>query len=315
MLKEEFTRKKYEKTFFALGTINTITAFGMKGEEAINTAYERVLEIDYRMSAFKENSDIMKINRSAGIKKQEINADTFEVLKKALKFSKASKGAFDITVCPLTALWKSGIKRNLIPNKEDINKELKLVNYEDLILNDKDNSAYLKSKGQAVDLGSIAKGYAADEVKGILQQHGIKDALINLGGNILTMGHNPSGAAWRIGIQNPLSSRGNYVGTVTVTDKTIVTSGSNEQFFIKDGVRYHHIIDPRTGYPAQNGLLSVTVVCEASIDADAVTTALFIQDINEAIPLLKSIRAEAIFIMENKDIFVTGGLRHNFERG
>lgn len=313
-LMKEVTHKKYEKTFLALGTINTITAFGTNGEEAINTAYKRVVEIDNRMSAFKENSDIMKINNSAGIKEQRINDDTFKVLKRALEFSKMSKGAFDVTIRPLTALWKIGIKENFVPNENEINKKLKLVNYEDLILNNKEKSAYLKNKGQAVDLGGIAKGYAADEVKRILLQYEIENALINLGGNILTIGYNLSGAPWQIGIQNPFDARGQYVGTVTVTNKTIVTSGSNEQFFIKDGVRYHHIINPHTGYQSTNGLLSVTVLCESSIDADAVTTAIFVQNIDESIALLKNIGAEAIFIMENKNIFITEGLRANFER-
>lgn len=315
MLGKGFMSRKYEKTFLALGTVNTITAFGLNREEAIDAAYKRVLEIDDRMSAFKEDSDIMKINRSAGIEPQKINPDTFEVLKCAQKFSGASKGVFDITIRPLTALWGYGIKQSLVPDKEKIKEALALVNYRDLILDDKGTTAYLKHKEQAVDLGGIAKGYAADEVKRVLMRYNIKDALINLGGNIVAMGHNPTGAPWRIGIQNPLADRGQHIGSVTVTNKTVVTSGSYEQFFIRDGVRYHHIIDPRTGYPAESKFLSVTVICECSTDADAVTTAIFVQDINEPLPLLKSINAEAIFIMQNKDIFLTEGLAGNFERG
>lgn len=314
VLEKEAVNKKYSKTFFALGTINTITILGIDCEEILEEVCRRVVEIDNRMSAFKENSDIMKINERAGIKAQKINTDTYEVLKKALEFSKISKGAFDITVCPLTTLWGFRKKENYIPNKEEIYESLKLVNYRDLILNDKQSSAYLKNRGQAIDLGGIAKGFAADEVKRILLKYNIENALINLGGNIVTMGHNLKDEVWRIGIQNPLSARGKYAGWVTVTDKTIVTSGSNEQFFIKDGTRYHHIIDPRTGYPSNSDLLSVSVICECSVEADAITTAIFVQDINEAVPLLKSINAEAIFIMKNKDIFLTKGLINNFER-
>ena len=305
---------KCEKTFYALGTINAITAYGSGSEEAVNAAYERIIEIDDRMSAFKENSDVMKINNGAGIEAQEINSDTFEVLKCALKFSKASKGAFDITIRPITSLWGFGMKQNFIPDKDEIKKSLKLVSYQDLILDDKKTTAYLKNKGQAIDLGGIAKGYAADEVRRILMQYKVKDALINLGGNIEAVGCSPSGKPWRIGIQNPLSSRGEYVGIVKASDKTVVTSGCNEQFFVIDGVRYHHIIDPRTGYPVRNELLSVTVVCDCSIYADAVTTALFVQGFSESISLLKSINAEAVFIMKNKDIYVTEGLKDNFER-
>lgn len=314
ILKEEKYNKKYEISFLALGTLNTISAFGVKSEEALNAARKRVLEIDDRMSAFKYDSDIMKINRNAGSEAQNINIDTLNLLKRALDFSKASKGAFDITIRPLTALWGFGTKQNYIPGKVEIEEVLPLVNYKDVILDDKRCTAFLRNKGQAIDLGGIAKGYAADEVKRILLQYNIKNALINLGGNIMTMGNNPSGAPWRIGIQNPLAVRGQYIGTVTATNQTIVTSGSNEQFFIKDEVRYHHIIDPRTGYPTKNELLSVTVLCESSTDADALTTALFVSDISEAATLLKDNNAEAIFIMQNQDIFITEGVVNNFER-
>lgn len=308
------THKKYEKTFFALGTINSITAFGVNCEEALSSACQRVIEIDNRMSVFKENSDVTKINRNAGIEAQKINTDTFDVLKRALEISKTSDGAFDITIRPLTALWGFGTKHNFIPDSIDIKKTLGLVDHRELGLDEKSNTAYLKSKGQAIDLGGIAKGYAADEVKRVLQQYDIENALINLGGNIVAMGYNQTGTPWRIGIQNPLSNRGQSVGTIAAVNKTVVTSGSNEQFFIKDGVRYHHIIEPRTGYPANTGILSVTAICESSIDADALTTALFIMGADKAISFLEDFNAEAIFIMQNSDIFITKGLADNFER-
>ncbi|APM38884.1 FAD:protein FMN transferase [Clostridium kluyveri] len=314
ILKETTYNKKYEKTFFALGTINTIVVYGSSCEDALNSACRRILEIDYRMSAFKNDSDVMQINHYAGLEAQKINIDTFNLLKRALDFSRASGGAFDITIRPLTELWGFGSKQNYVPERKKIDKVLPLVNYQDVLLDDKKCTVFLKNKGQSIDLGGIAKGYAADEVKRVLLQYKIENALINLGGNIITMGHNPTGASWRIGIQNPLSARGQYIGRVSVTNKTVVTSGSNEQFFIKGGERYHHIIDPHTGYPSKNELLSATVLCECSTDADAVSTALFVQDINKSISLLRSINAEAIFILKNKDILVTEGLLDNFER-
>lgn len=312
-----FDRRKnlrHEKTFTALGTINEITAFGKRGREALNAACERVLEIDHRMSAFKEGSDVMKLNRSAGIKEEKMNPDTFGLLKRSLEFSSRSNGTFDITVRPLTSLWGFGKKMNHIPEKEEIQKALSLVNYKDLLLDEESCTAFLKREGQAIDLGGIAKGHAADEVKRILLEHKVKDALINLGGNIVAMGCNPEGQPWRIGIQNPFSATGNYMGAVKVTNKTVVTSGMNEQFFMKNGVRYHHIIDPRTGYPVDNKLASVTVLCESSTDADALTTALFASDMTCVLPLLKSINAEGIFVIQNQDVFVTKGLQESFER-
>ncbi len=306
---------KYMKiTFFSLGTINTINIFEQNKKGALDSACKRVFDIDDKMSAFKENSDVMRINHFAGIKSEKISSDTFKVLQRALKFSRLSNGNFDITVHPLTSLWKIGKDQDFIPEVHKINENLKLVNYNDLYLDKENTRAYLKNSGQSIDLGSIAKGYAADEVKKILLQNNIKNALINLGGNILAIGNNISGKPWCIGIQNPLAPRGNYIGTVKISNKTVVTSGSNERFFIKNGIRYHHIINPNTGYPARNKILSVTVIGEESMDADAISTALFIGDIQKSTNLLKSIKAEAIFIMEDKNIFTTKGLINNFER-
>lgn len=304
-----------EKTFTSLGTINRIIAYGKKSNEAVNASVKRVVELDDMMSAFKDASDVMKINNNSGLKAQKVNMDTFNLLKHSLEFSSISRGAFDVTIRPLTNLWGVGKKLNYIPEKAEIEKVLEFVNYKDIELNELNCTVYLKRKGQAIDLGGIAKGYAADEVKRIMEQHKIKDALINLGGNVVVLGKNPQGDLWKIGIQNPFSATGNYIATVEVTNKAVVTSGSNEQFFIKNGVRYHHIINPHTGYPVNKGLLSVTVICESSTDADAITTALFVSDMDNAIPILKRINAEGIFVMENGDMYVTEGLKENFERG
>ncbi|MGE5627593.1 MAG: FAD:protein FMN transferase [Solirubrobacterales bacterium] len=304
---------KFEKTFTALGTINTITAYGKRAEQAVYAAHKRVLEIDDRMSAFKEGSDVMKINRNAGIKPENINRDTFNLIKESIKFSELSNGTFDITVRPLTYLWGFSKKNNFIPNNEEVVQALSKVNYKDILLDDENCTVFLQKEGQAIDLGSIAKGYATDEVKRIFFEHKIKNSLINLGGNVAVSGHNSNGNPWSIGIQDPTAERGSYVGTIKAVKGTIVTSGSNEQFFIKDGIRYHHILDPKTGFPADTNLLSVTVFCESSMAADALTTALFISGLTDAMRLLKAANAEAVLILDNLHVFVTEGLRRNFE--
>lgn len=314
LFKKEVIKTRHEKCFYSLGTINTIVAYCKDGEEAIDKAYKRVLEIDERMSAFRDDSDIAKINRCAGREVQKVNTDTFNLLKCSLEFSSLSNGAFDITIRPLTELWGIGKKQNYIPPKEEIERVLPLINYKDLVLDEKNCTAYLNKKGQAIDLGGIAKGYAADEVKRILVENKIDSALINLGGNIVTVGNNQDNTPWRIGIQNPLAARGQYIGSLLSSNQTIVTSGSNEQFFIKNGVRYHHILSPLTGYPVNKGVLSITAICECSRDADALTTALFVADIDKDNSLLSRATAQAIFIMDNGDIFMTEGLKNTFER-
>jgi FAD:protein FMN transferase len=306
--------EKYENTLLALGTMNVISAYGKNSRQAVDAACARVQEIHDRMSVYDKGSDVAKINENSGREAQKIHPDTFSLLKRSMEFSELSGGAFDITIRPLTELWGFGKNQNHIPTRDEIQRALPLVNYRDLLLDERHCTAYLVKAGQSIDLGGIAKGYAADEVRRILQEHGVINALINLGGNIVAMGCREDSNPWRIGIQNPLSARGEYIGTLEASDKTIVTSGSNEQFFIRNGVRYHHIIDPRTGYPADSDLLSVTVLCSSSTDADALTTGIFVSGISDSMTLLKSADAQAIFIMQNKDLFLTEGLQSTFKR-
>lgn len=304
--------KMVEKTFIALGTINHIKTFGDQ-ENVVKAAIDRVLEIDDRMSAFKPDSDISKLNNYAGYRYHKIHADTFHLIQKAVEFSKLSNGAFDISIRPLVGLWGINKKRNFIPSDLEVQKALDLINYKDICIHSKSHSVMLKRTGQAVDLGGIAKGFAADEVRRVLISGGVKSAMINLGGNIITIGKRPDGRPWQVGIQNPLAPTGQFLGILSIANKTVVTSGSNERFFIKDGVRYHHILDPRIGKPVQNSLLSVTAICSSSTDADALTTALFILGPDKGLPLLRKFKAEAIFVDEDLTVTVSEGLVHQFE--
>lgn len=313
MLIKEIAKNSYiDRSFFALGTINYIKVFGYEDKSLIDQAVEKVLEIDDMMSAFKRHSDVSRLSHNAGYRFVKINNETLKLLKHSIKFSKMSCGAFDITIRPLVELWGIGKKQNYIPSESEIENTKGLVNYNDILIDEDSFFASLKNPGQAVDLGSIAKGYAADEVRKILLNNGITNGLINLGGNIITIGNRPDGKPWQIGIQNPLAPTGQYLGILSVTDKTIVTSGSNERFFIKNGIRYHHILDPRTGRPAQSSLLSVTAVCDSSTDADALTTALFVLGLENGMHLLKKLKAQAIFITEDLGIITTDGLNEEF---
>jgi thiamine biosynthesis lipoprotein len=283
------------------------------------------------MSAYKQDSDISRImfhTRRDGISNStnalgnveekcninninnnvSINTDTLEVLERAIWFYKQSQGAFDITVRPLTKLWGIGKKNTYIPPQELIDEARSRVNASKIIIDKEQSTARFNVNDGSIDLGGIAKGYAADEVKRIIVRNGIESALIDLGGNIVTVGTKPDGSSWKVGIQNPLAPRGEYLGVVEANDRTVVTSGSYEQFFIKDKIRYHHIIDPRTGYPAQSSLYSVTAICEKSIDADALTTALFILGYEEGLKLVDQIGAEAIFITDTMEVRMTKGI-------
>lgn len=304
--------EEVSKTFFALGTINNIRIPGSRNEKAADLAVRRVAEIDDRMSAFKPESDIGRLSGNAGRHSQKLHDDTFRLLQKAVRFSLICGGAFDITIRPLVELWGINKKGSFIPSDAEIREALELVGYQSIQLDEESMNAYLEKPGQCVDLGGIAKGYAADEVRRILIENGVTSALINLGGNVSAVGNRPDGKPWKVGIQNPLAPTGQYLGVLSVTNRTVVTSGCNERFFIKDGVRYHHILDPRTGKPAQSRLLSVTAVCENSADADALTTAMFVLGPEKSLPLLYKADAEAIFIFNNLAVAVTKGLSNDF---
>lgn len=314
MLSAFHKKKTAEKAFFALGTVNAVKIYGSNDVSAVDAAIARIREIEDRMSAFLPDSDLAVLRKNAGYGLKEIHRDTFRVLQKAASFGVLTDGAFDVTVRPLVELWGINKKDHFIPSEEAIGIARSLVDYRDLQLDQNLWSASLARRGQAVDLGSIAKGFAADEAGQILLSRGIECAIINLGGNVLTLGKRPDEAPWRIGVQNPLAPSGQPIGILSVDGGTsVVTSGSNERFFIRDGKRYHHLLDPRTGKPAQNSLLSVTVLSPCSADADAATTALFLLGPEKAEPILRKIRAEAVFVANDLSVTVTRGLLNRFQ--
>jgi Membrane-associated lipoprotein involved in thiamine biosynthesis len=301
-----------EKNSYALGTIINLKAIGNKAEKAITEAIERLNNIDDKMSAFKEYSDISKINSKSGFALEAINKDTFFVVKKAVEYSKILEGAFDPTIRPLVKLWNIGTNEERIPEKDKIEDTLKLVNYNDVILDESNQTIMLKNKEQALDVGGIAKGFAADEVRDIFYKNNIKSALIDLGGNIFALGSKKDGTPWRIGIQNPFKPRGEFVGILSVKNKSVVTSGNYERYFMKDGQRFHHILDPKTGYPSKSKIISATIISDNSIDGDGLSTGVYILGVDKSLKIIESIEGiDAIFITEDKKIYTTSGIDKN----
>ncbi len=307
-------KQPYEKKFYSLGTIMTLTVYGKKGEKAVEEAEKKIMSIDDEMSVFKDYSQVSRINRNAGGKLLPVSEETYFVIKKAIQFCRMSKGAFDITIRPIVGLWGIGSDHQRVPRQSEIDDKLKFVNYKDVLLDEKNNSVGLKYKNQEIDLGGIAKGYAADQVKNIFLNKHIKSALINLGGNVFAMGKKLNGQPFKIGIQNPLSERGDFVGIISVMNKSVVTSGNYERYFKADGKRFQHIIDPRTGYPSESKIISATIISDLSIDGDGLSTGVYILGINKALNLIQSLNGiEAIFITEDKKISVTSGIKDNFQ--
>ncbi|SHG91473.1 FAD:protein FMN transferase [Tepidibacter thalassicus] len=302
------------KTEFVLGTVVTVKIYDDVSEEVFNKIFNRLREIEHKMTINKEDSEVMRINSNSGKDFVKVSNDTFYVIKKGKYFSSLSNGKFDITIGPLVKLWNIGTEYARVPSKYEIDKKIKLVDYNNVVLNESQKSIMLKEKGMVLDLGGIAKGYAADEIVKILKESNIKHAIINLGGNVFAYGNKPDGTSWKIGIQNPFSQRGDYMGIVNISNKTVVTSGIYERFFEKDGKRYHHILDTVTGYPVENNLVGVSIITNTSIDADALSTAVFSLGLRKGMDFIEKLSdVDAIFITRDYNVYITSGLKENFK--
>lgn len=302
------------KSSYLLGTIVEVTIYDKPDEKIIDEVFARIAEIEREMTINNaETSEIIALNNASGKNEVVLSPETFYVLEKGLQYSQNSKGFFDITVGPVVKSWNIGTEYAAIPDKNKLAEAVKLVDYTKLSLNKEKHSAYLEVPGMQVDLGAIAKGYAADESARILKENGVKNAIINLGGNVLTIGGNPNGNPWRIAIQDPFNPRGEFIGVVNVKDKTVVTSGTYERYFEVNGKKYHHILDPFTGYPVENNLYSVSIITDKSIDGDGLSTTCLLYGLEEGMKLIEKLdNVEAIFITGDKKVYASSGLKDIF---
>lgn len=305
--------KPVETEEFALGTIINQQVYGAHAQKAADEVSARIKELDALWTINQPGGDINKLNQHAGQGYVRLQPETIDILSKARSVSELSDGAaFDITVAPLVKAWGIGTDHAAIPSAETISRLLALVNYREVEVDPANDSARLVRAGQMVDLGGIAKGYIGDLARAIYKKNGINSAFANLGGNVVVLGGKPDGSPWKVGIQNPRGQTGDIVGVVDVVDKAVVTSGDYQRYFVKNGKRYSHIIDPRTGYPANNGLMSVTIIAASSTEADGMSKA-YVLGLKPGLELVKRYgKAEAIFITNDKKIYVTPGLKGKF---
>jgi thiamine biosynthesis lipoprotein len=300
-----------------MGTICSVNLYNRGTPALYQSVFARLRELEGIMSANREGTDIDAVNRNAGIGPVPVRAELIEVLSAAADYAERSGGSFDPTVGPLVKLWGIGGEAPRVPEEGEIREALALVNWQDLLIDRAAGTVFLKRPGMALDPGGIAKGYAADELVRILREENIPGAVIDLGGNIFAYG-SKTGAGrkdepWRIGIQDPLADRGVYIGILTVRNKSVVTSGVYERTFEAGGKDYHHILSVQDGYPVNNGLLSVTVIGDRSLDADALSTAAFTLGYPRGRTLVESVPgAEAIFIFDDKSIRGTAGVLEIF---
>lgn len=301
--------KPIERSELVLGTVCSIRILSGGSSKALGPAFDRLRSIEDEMSANSDGSVIAAINAAAGASPVAAPADLRAVVARAVRYATMTGGAFDPTIGPIVKLWNIGLEGERVPEPSEIKAALPLVSYKDIVIDDAAGTVYLRKPGMRLDLGAIAKGYAADEAGRILESKGVKAAVIDLGGNVKVIGSKPGGDKWRIGIQNPFDDRGSRLGIASLEGSyTVVTSGIYERFFIRDGVRYHHILSSTTGRPVDNGLASVTIICRTSIDADGLSTSAFALGLEKGMALIESLdEVEAVFIDVDKGVYMSSG--------
>lgn len=301
---------KKESFFKALGTNCSFIIYDKNDNYAIEAGKIELKKIEETFSAYTKDSEIGNLNENSG-DFFKLSKESFSLIDKSIFYSDITEGFFDITIRPLVKLWNIGKDNFNIPKPREIKKAKNLVSYKAIELNKKSLEIRLH-KNQELDLGAIAKGYAADKVKDIFINLGVTSAIINLGGNITLIGSKENKESWTIGIQNPFGERGNYIGAVRLIDKSIVTSGCYERFSIRNNELYSHIINPKTGYPISEEILSISIISHKSIDGDGLSTGLYILGIEKSLEILNRLNLEGIFITRNFEVILTKGIKDKF---
>lgn len=308
------TSKSITNSEILMGTVVTVTLYDSNDESVLTKVFDKVKELESILSINENGTLVDKINENAGISSVKVDDDTFNIIKKGIEYSNLTNGLFDISIGPLVKLWNIGLPEAKVPTLEEINQKLPLINYKDIEIDETQKTVFLKRKGMMIDLGGIAKGYTADVISNILSEEGVKSAIINLGGNVYTHGTKINGDNWNIGIQNPFSDRGDIVGTLSINNKSIVTSGIYERYIEKDGIKYHHILNPKTGYPYDNEIAGITIISDKSVDGDALSTSVFAMGLNDGIKFVNTQDGiDAIFVTKDYKVYITNGIKDIFK--
>lgn len=269
--------QSFKKTIEAMSTYVTITVVAKKekaASSAISAAFTEISRLEGLLSFWDEDSEISRINQNAGIAPVKVSKETIELAERAIAIATRTDGAFDPTIGPVVSLWDFQAAK--VPTKDEVASSLKLVDYKKVVIDKTAGTIYLLDKGMTFDTGGIAKGYATDRAVEVLKANGITSGLVAIAGDIRAFGTKPDGLPWQVGIRDPRSNDPeSLMGTVELSDEAISTSGDYERYFILDGKRYHHIINPKTGFPS-GGVMSASVVAKTSVDADGYSTAVFV---------------------------------------
>lgn len=298
-----------EGSEFLMDTLVRVKIHDENSDQVLEEALNKLGYLEELFSKTIEDSDINKINSNAGVKPVEVSEETYDLLEEANHFAQITGGVFDPTIGPLVSLWGIGTEDEQIPTEEEIEETLDKIDYKEIEFQE-DNKIFLTDEEMSLDLGAIAKGYAADYVINYLNEKDVDSAFINMGGNVSVHRDKVDGSLWKVGIQDPVRNRGNIIAAIEGKDISVVTSGNYERYFMEDGVRYHHIINPETGYPARKGIISSTVISNNSSYADALSTSFYILGVEKSFQIAKGMEdVNIVLITEDDKAYVSEELK------
>lgn len=298
---------RYTTEVFAMDTYMTLTAYGDNAQTAVNDAVAEIRRLDDRFSVGNAESDVTVINNAGG---GHVSEETAFLIEKSLDIGRKTNGAFDITVYPFMELWGFTSGNYRVPSDEEIKDVLSGVSYMNVTA---DGLEVTLNNDAMIDFGGIAKGYTSSRVMDIFRQNGVEHGIISLGGNVQALNSKPDNSSWKVAVQKP-DGDGEYLGILSVDNKAVITSGGYERYFEQNGVTYHHIINPSTGYPSDSDLTSVTIVCEDGTTADALSTALFVMGLADAVDFYRNsgIVFDMILYDRSGRLYVTQDIADSF---
>ncbi len=300
------------KTLKLMGSHIDILIFdSIDAESILDDAVEMLKMYEHRFSANDDSSELMEVNHSAGIKAVVVHPDLFDLIKIGKLHSCASNSFLNIAIGPIVQTWRIGFNDVKVPTKQEIDDLLEITDPNQILLDEERQSVFLAKRGMAINLGALAKGYIADLMIEYMKKRGVDSGLINLGGNVLAFGdakHNPD-LMWRIGIQNPVESRGNHLFTIGIKNQSVVTSGIYERKHTENGKTYHHILNPETGYPVETNVAGLSIISTASVDGEIWTTRLFGKSVEEILDEVNSLPdIEAVIVTTEGKVYYTNGV-------
>lgn len=289
-----------------LNTFVTIKIYDSQDRTLLEECMKKLDEFEYLYSRTNQQSELYQLNHRT-TDTCPISESLYDLIQTGLDYGRLTEGAFDIAIEPVSSLWDFTAEDPVVPDEESIRAALPYVDADSIHLEDSYTISFEHRK-TGIDLGGIAKGYIADQLKDYLVSQGVESAMIDLGGNVLCIGQRPDHTAFRIGIQKPFGDRNEVITELSVNDRSVVSSGVYERYFEKDGTRYHHILDPSTGYPVENHLLSVTILSDSSAQGDALSTSCFVLGLEKGMELIDSTPdVSAMFVTDDYELHYSEG--------